>query len=233
MSGTGRVIFYSSRNEPGRVDATGAFIPEARAFKEYYGVPDENFIGIDCTKRNKPVNRRTQVIETLRQVDSLEYLAFFGHGFPDGIKFGLRRKHIGFLVGNMRAKLNLKVGLYACLAAENDVRDTNVRNVGPGTDGGFADFLRDTMVREGITDGWVDAHKTAGHTSWNPHVVRFMCEDVEDLEYGAEGGSYLVAPRSASWKRWCKALRKNTDGLRYSFLSKSELEIKNQLAKGR
>jgi hypothetical protein len=100
------------------------------------------------------------------------------------------------------------------------------------TDGGFADLLRDEMVRRGITDGWVDAHKTAGHTSWNPNVVRFLCEDVDDEEFGAEGGFYLVEPRSTYWKKWCAALRDNKSGFRYSFMTKTEFEIKTALEMG-
>jgi hypothetical protein len=226
------LVFYSKKNEPGRVDATGAFIPEAKAFKRYYGIPDENFIGVDCTKGNKPANRRDLVLGEISKREGLQVLAFFGHGFPHGIKFGLTLKYVDLLVANLRAEKDLKIGLYACLAAENDVRDTNVKGVGPGTDGGFADMLRDEMVRVGITDGWVDGHKTAGHTSWNPNVVRFLCEDVDDPEYGAEGGAYIVAPRSKYWKKWCRALKDNKSGFRYSFMTKTEFEIKKSLEVG-
>ncbi len=225
-----KLVFYSSKNVKGRKDSTGAFTPEAKKFAKFHGVSDEDLIGIDCTKTNRPGNRRAMVIQELRQRESLELLAFFGHGWPSGIQFGFNKKHINLLVGHLQATNDLKIGLYACLAAENQVRDTDHKNVGPGTDGGFADMLRDEMVRFGITRGWVDAHKTAGHTSWNPYVVRFLCEDVDDPEYGAEGGGWIVEPRSKYWKTWVQALRRNAGGIRYGFMVEDELSIKKMLS---
>lgn len=225
-----KLVFYSSRNVHGRPDATGAFIPEAKKFAKFHGVPAENLIGIDCTKRNKPGNRRAMVIKELRQRQDVELLAFFGHGWPSGIQFGFKKSHISLLVEHVMAADSLKIGLYACLAAENQVRDRDHVNVGPGTDGGFADMLRDKMVQNGIAVGWVDAHKTAGHTSWNPYVVRFLCEDVDDPEFGAKGGGWLVEPRSAYWKKWVRALRRNIGDIRYRFMVEDELTIKKMLA---
>jgi hypothetical protein len=222
------LVFYSNTNTHGRVDATGAFIPEAKKFKDFYGVPDEDFIGIDCTVKNKTKLRNT-VFHELSKRENLGLLAFFGHGWPKGIQFGIRLRHIPEMVSHMNPNKDIVVALYACLAAENDVRDTNIAQVGPGTDGGFADTLRDTLVRDkGVTDGWIDAHKTAGHTTWNPNVVRFLCSDVEDPDDGGEGGSYIVAPRSQFWKKWVRAL-KDTRNMRYWFTTHTEIEIKLRL----
>ena len=101
--------------------------------------------------------------------------------------------------------------------------------LGPATDGGFADVLRDEMVRAGLSSGWVDGHKTAGHTSFNPFLVRFLCEDVDDPEHGAEGGSWLVQPRSQLWRKWIAALKSKKNGLRYRFPFLTEMEIKMEL----
>jgi hypothetical protein len=224
-----KLVFYSSKDTHGKKDATGAFVPEAKAFARYHVIPDKDVIGIDCTKTNKASNRRAKVIQELLLREDLELLAFFGHGWPSGIQFGIRKGHIRRILDHVRATDDLKVGLYACLTAENEERDTSLKNVGPGTDGGFADTFRDEMVRHGITKGWVDGHKTAGHATWNPNLVRFLCEDVDDRDYGAEGGFYLVEPRSTYWKKWCMALSRNTQNLRYSFILKSELVLKSEL----
>ncbi len=129
-----------------------------------------------------------------------------------------------------RCTPDAKVTLFACLAAENDVRDKIVSGLGPATDGGFADMLRDEMVRRGLDAGWVDAHKTAGHTSWNPFLVRFLCSYVDDPEFGAEGGAWIVAPRSELWKNWIAALKNQKGAMRYRFPFMTEMMIKLELS---
>lgn len=225
------LVFYSAVNSKGRVDATGAFIPEAKKFAESHSIPSDRLIGIDGTSRNPAALRRAQVLNALRNYEDLDFIAFFCHGWPNGIQFGFQRKHIELLVRHFQALPTLRVCLYACLAAENDVRDNELKRLGPATDGGFADLMRDEMVRCGFTMGWVDGHKTAGHTSFNPYVVRFNCDDVDDPEFGAEGGGWVVEPRSTYWKKWISALRHNTHGMRYHFPVMDELHIKTVLDK--
>jgi len=233
VDGRDMLLFVSSRDSHGKRDASGAFVPEARGFAKYHGVPDENVIHIDCTKRNPKANRVKAVeTEMLRRVGAnLKAICFYGHGWPSGIQFGFNKQNVDQLAELIMrcAADDVKIALFACLAAENAVRDTDHKRVGPGTDGGFADLLRDKIVWRGIRHGWVDAHKTAGHTTWNPYVVRFLCEDVDDPEYGAEGGGWIVEPRTKYWKKWVAALRKNTGKLRYGFFLEEELHIKMRL----
>lgn len=227
------LVAYSNTNVKGKHDATGAFIPEAKAFAELHDIPSGNVVGIKMPKVAK-VKRRRATLDAIAHAGrdlSLEHIALFGHGWPQGIQFGFNRKHIPELVQHMAryCRPDVSVTLYACLAAENDVRDKNVKNIGPTTDGGFADVLRDEMVKQGLGHGWVDGHKTAGHTSWNPYLVRFLCEDVDDPQFGAEGGAWVVAPRSQLWKKWIKALRDKKGGLRYRFPFMTEMMIKREL----
>jgi hypothetical protein len=225
------LVFYSNTNAHGKHDATGAFIPEAEEFQKVHQIPEKNMFGIRCPRVPKK-KRRQQVLDTIESFDEpLDSIAFFGHGWPQGIQFGFNRKNLIELVDVVKNKSysTLNITLFACLAAEDDVRDRDHKNVGPGTDGGFADVLRDTMVREDILYGHVDAHKTAGHTSWNPYLVRFLCEDVDDPEFGAIGGGWLVEPRSQMWKKWVNALRDKEGGLRYRFPFMTEMEIKQEL----
>ena len=228
------LVLYSNRNTPGRKDATGAFVPEARAFAKVHGVPKELQIGMPLHGVSA-AKRRQKTFEAIYQAsrkELLDCIAFFGHGWPRGIQFGFSRKHAHALARSLTecCVSDVKIVLYACLAAENDKRDKDHANVGPGTDGGFADVLRDEIARLGLVLGQVDAHKTAGHTTWNPYVVRFLCDAVEDYREGGQGGAWIVAPGSQFWKPWMKALDNKRGGLRYRFPFLSELEIKAELA---
>jgi len=228
------LVLYSNQNRHGRKDATGAFIPEAKAFAKFHDVPEANCVGLDL-ENVPPAARRAEVYKAIHETTyqrPLDAIAFYGHGWPDGIQFGFTRDHAPELAAILGRKCekDLRVVLYACLAAENDDRDREIENVGPGTDGGFADVLRDELVRNGINDGWVDAHKTRGHTTWNPFVVRFLCSDVDDPIYGGTGGAWLVQPRSAYWKQWCRALRSKRGTLRHEFPFLDELGVKLKLS---
>jgi len=227
------LVLYSNANYPGKKDATGAFIPEAKKFSEIHGVPEENRVGLKLVNVSKKL-RRERTLDAIYETGGQERwdaIAFFGHGWPKGIQFGFNRDHIPELCEVLADCCNpdAKIILFACLAAENDVRDKEYGAVGPGTDGGFADLLRDEMVWYGLKKGWVDAHKTAGHTAWNPFVVRFLCSAVEDPLFGAVGGHWLVAPGSQQWKQWVKKLRTTLTGLRYRFPFMTEFEIMSEL----
>jgi hypothetical protein len=224
------LIFYSSKNSHVKKDATGAFIPEARAFARHYTVPDEHVIGIDCSQPKR--QRRAQVLEGIESVEGLEGLLFFCHGWPTGIQFGFNLRNLDVLAALISGHSadDIKIGLMACLTAENRERDNEVDDVGPATDGGFADQLRDMLADMGQKKGWIDGHKTAGHTSWNPRVVRFLLEDVTEEDDKHQGGAWIVQPGSRYWKRWRKALKNNTGNLRYEFFRKDELAIKQQLS---
>lgn len=230
------LVFYSNTNVRGRKDATGAFIPEAEAFARLHSIPKTNVIGIKLPRVNKE-QRRREVLNAIKRHghrDKIGAIAFFGHGWPNGIQFGFDRKHIPELVVEMTRTCtpDVKVMLFACLAAENDSKIDN-RKIGPGTDGGFCDRLRDEMARYGLGEGRVDGHLTAGHTSWNPYLVRFLCTDVFDHEYGATGGAYVVAPRSQLWRKWITALKNQKGGMRYRFPFMDEIDIKAELMNAR
>lgn len=229
------LVMYSNTNTKGKHDATGAFIPEAIAFSKYHKVPIENQLGVKCPRISKAARRR-KVLEFIKERgvenDGIEAIAFFCHGWPKGIQFGFDREHIPELTDVIRQRCvdEIFIPIYACLTAENDIRDKKKNNdIGPATNGGFADLLRDSLEKNGIKKGWVDAHKTAGHAGWNPYVVRFLMDSVSEVYNNGIGGSWLVGPRSQSWKEWIKYLRESD--LRYRFPFMTELEIKMELAK--
>jgi hypothetical protein len=227
------LIFHSSKNVHGRRDATGAFIPEARKFAKIHGVPDDQVIGVPCIGTSK-AKRRQMVLDGLSKADAwADAVAFFCHGWATGIQFGFGLKQIPELAEMLYDSCfdNAKVILYCCSTAENKEKGNN-RVISVGTDGGFADELRDEMARQGLADCQVDAHLTAGHTTRNPYVVRFLGESVEDKAQGATGGAYLVAPGSQYWRKWRNALWSKVPGLRdlrFEFPFMSELEVKQAL----
>jgi hypothetical protein len=227
------IIFHSSKNVHGRRDATGAFIPEAQAFAKFHGVPSDKLVGIPCVGTSKD-KRRKIVFDGLGYNDYFnDVVAFFCHGWSTGVQFGFSLKQIPELVEWLQASCfnDAKIILYCCSTAENREKGNN-RVISVGTDGGFADSLRDEMARQGMDNCQVDAHLTAGHTTSNPHVVRFLGESVEDKDRGATGGAYLVAPGSQYWRIWRKALWGKVPGLedlRFQFPFMTELEIKQAL----
>ncbi|WP_218251580.1 hypothetical protein, partial [Candidatus Magnetobacterium casense] len=96
--------------------------------------------------------------------------------------------------------------------------------VGPATECGFADALRDALIEQGHS-GWVDAHKTAGHTTMNPYVVRFHL----DPEVQNNGGEWIVQPGSPLWPAWVRAMR---GPMRFRFPLLDTEEIANQIRMG-
>jgi hypothetical protein len=182
-------------NSPGKRDATGAFLPEARAFARFNGGKVLLF------DNRKPTRERLiDVIDGLRG-QRAHCVAFFCHGLKGGIQVGANLRNVHVLAAALRDAGASIVPLYACDAArdaDNDRGDDNAD--GPGGVGGFASALASHGFR-------VDAHTTTAHTTKNPHVRRF--------DRGPEG-YWLVEPGSAWWPTWRAALR-DDPGFRLSF----------------
>lgn len=238
INGEDIFVFHSSENVKNKHDATGAFIPEAKKFAKLHGVPNENVFPINCVGTNKN-KRRNIVFDALnnRMLDrkrKLKSVVFFMHGMPKFIQCGIGIKHIPLFAIHLQnaCDTNVKISLYTCLTAENELRDNEKINLGPATDGGFADELRDEMARQGIIKGWVDGHKTAGHTSWNPMCVRFRCDAVKSELYGAVGGFWIVQPGSDMWKKWVKRIKGKT-GFRFRYPYMTQKQIIDELYNSR
>jgi hypothetical protein len=209
-------------NTGSKKDTTGAFQPEARAFLRFVGIGDPVLID----NRTSETDMRRQVLSALADpricTGGEPVVAFFCHGQSRKIQFGFGLAHADLLAkaiaaGSQRAR----VVLYACNAG------MDVRGAPVGGDGGFADVLRDALCRVGCVDCVVDAHTTAGHTTRNPYVRRF---EGRGSPVGGIGGSFIVQPGSALWRKWQAALR-DTD-LRFEFPFLSIGEIHNRLVSG-
>ena len=194
------VVIYSSKNVKGRRDATGAFIPEAKRFAKINNVPEENMLAVPCVGM-KAEKRREIVLDFFDEIGTrrVDMIAWFGHGWSHGIQFGFNKRNIEDLVKALPITEHKHV-LYACSTASTNKNTRNIKM--PGTDGGFADTLRDTMLNYDFTSGWVDGHLQPGHTTRNPYMIRFMVE-----EGNTKGGSYIIEPGSGLWSIWVKALK--------------------------
>lgn len=202
------VVFYSSQDSRGKHDSSGAFHPEARAFCNRHQISISRLIGVDCVDQT-PIKRRGQVLSALKSASDLDLIAFFCHGWETGFQMGFSTINIPALaraITKSRSKDRpLKVVLYACSTADNREDGCDFLNPGPGTDGGYADLLRDEIARQsgGVSraGGFVFAHLNAGHCTKNPYVVYF------DLSAEGTGGQFVVSPIVDEWKGWKTALQ--------------------------
>lgn len=219
------LAIYSSINTAGKRDASGAFIPEAEEFCRMYNVPGADRLGVNCVNYLAKY-RREEVCAFLRNRKDVDLIGIFCHGWSTGLQIGINKAHIELLVQYLKlcCRKDAKIVLYACSTASNkESRKIKVPlNIGPGTDRGFADSLRDSMLKNGFSGGWVDAHKTAGHTTRNPFVVRFYVEPTFEGDWDVPGGTWLVDPKSKLWRDWRPLLQ--TD-FRFKFPVMSEADI--------
>lgn len=199
-------------NSPGKKDATGAFLPEGRAFAKLHA---GRLLMFD--NRRKSVDRLAEVIDLLAG-QRAECVAFFCHGYRTGIQVGATLRNVHALAAALRDVGATTVPLYACDAARDAdaFRDDDLED-GPGGAGGFASALS----RHGFT---VDAHATTAHTTINPHVRRFDPHDDTDA------GEWLVTPGSPWWATWRRALRDDRD-FRLSFPLWSRERLVAELAR--
>lgn len=168
------VAVIPSTNSPGKRDVTGAFRPEALRFLRAWG-PGNGLIVFDNTKLR--AQRRAHVLEWLRDDPDVDVVAFFCHGLPGSIQAGFDRTNVDELADATDAQ---RIVLYACSA------------------GGGADPFASHLARAGHT---VWAHTTVGHTTMNPHVMKFT-----PWASGVASG-WVTEPGSAGWPSWRKRLR--------------------------
>ncbi len=236
------LIFIPKYNSHGKRDVTGAFRPEAKRFAD---AADPTGLGptvITAFDNHKPMaTRRGEVVDKMDRLIAdghmFDTVAFFCHGWADGMQAGFTRKTIGRLagrIGRLTRNPDPVIPLYCCSTGDDPKEFARGQAIaspyhhgsGPG-EGSFADVLRDEMCALGMVDCRVMGHTTVAHTTKNPHVLMF---DGMGSEYGGVGGYRPVAPGSKLWKAWKRALR-NTD-LRFRFPYMTVAEIHQELSKG-
>lgn len=226
------LVIYSSKDEPGKKDATGAFIPEAFKFASLHGVPKNDMCGVECP-RVKKQHRAEKVLEFLyssiarRDDREVDLIAWFCHGWSTGIQVGFGKDNIEeeLIEGFKGASPELKHVFYACSTASTSKESRSLN--APGTNGGFADTLRDYMVKNGFKEGWIDAHLTPGHTTQNPNLFRFYVDNAFDDTWDLNGGDWIISPKTPLWLRW-KHMIRHTD-FRYYFPMRTQTSIINDV----
>lgn len=231
------LIIYSSKNTPGInprtgkpwADATGAFQPEALRCKKVWGTSNDCVVPMDCVTIPKG-QRRVYLAHVFDHLsfrygaDSINTVGIFCHGWKNGIQLGYDRtgdRVLDFvrLLRSVCAK-DVVVILYACSAADGDDDDT--QEIGPATDGGFADKLRDMLCLEGMVYCKVYGHKTRGHATQNPHLVKF---EGGGSRGDKQGGEWVIPPDHKLWGKWKTALSTPADNMRFTFHNKSRDRI--------
>ena len=140
------MAFACSRNSAGKKDATGAFLPEARAWCAE--------MGADMHELDPSVGAgamRNRVLAVLQQAERPEAVAFFCHGWATGIQLGFKGAREAQLLGECIAARNPEcvLVLYCCSTGQ-----------------GFA-----RQVAAAMPKGVVWAHETRGHTTRNPMLT--------------------------------------------------------------
>lgn len=215
------LIFLPDRNTK-KADFSGAFLPEAKLYRQYFSIPPQNVCQIDISKDFR--ERRKEVIDFIhkqaKEDTVIRSIAFFCHGLKNKIQLGFSTQTLHTLAEVMGQYCDEEVivPIYACSTARN-LNPTIADDMEPNTvggDGGFADLLRDSLCANHMTYCRVMAHVTAGHTTTNPWV-RFF--DGDGNEEGGNGGYWVVEPKSELWKKWIKWLRTKDNRFRFPFMS--------------
>jgi hypothetical protein len=169
--------------------------------------------------------RRAACVAAIQKSTQLDVLAFFCHGWRDGLQAGFTRSNVLALARliAMHGDPDAHVLLYACQTGrDGDAQEADDREPGPGGDGGFADALRDAceVLGRRIT---VMGHTTSGGSTVNP-FARYFAPGC-----GGLGGHWYVEPESQLWQAWVRALRDPRSTLRYRFPFMSTAEIADEL----
>jgi hypothetical protein len=180
-------------DSPGKHDATGAFLPEAAAFRKLHGGSRLEFVTAQTAAK-----RRAATDSAIRGEPGLDVLATFGHGTATSlIVTGHTNATVAALGAAVReaqscefleSDTNLTVILYACSTASGRA--------------GFADHLADLLPGANV---W--AHTAAGHATWNPNT---------ELAGGPNHGDPIARPGEPLWKRWAARMH-DDQAFRLSF----------------
>ncbi len=216
------IAFHGKYDRPGKKDVTYAFRPECDRFIDTMGGHRNKIFVIDNKK--KFADRGRAVIEGCNEASedprTFDCVAFFCHGWRNGMEFGFTRrnaKSLAAAIWKATKKTNVVVPLYLCSTGSG-------RNHGAIS---FADTLRDELCKAGAVNCRVMAHSAVKHTTKNPDALFF---DGMGSPVGGTGGYPVVAVGSTIRRRWVAALR-NTD-LRFRFPFMRLGAIHNELLKG-
>jgi hypothetical protein len=207
-------IFASNVNHPEVCpqfpnDATGGFIPGAKAFKEIHQITSDIFF---FDHRDPDATKRQRVLHEIQTFpDKLELIAYFGHGVKNGLSsVGFYNQHAPDLAAAIRsnAERGIKVVLYACSAGAL------------ATDSFAATLARELDAADGVVFGHIPP---PGHAFAYPHVSVF---------YGSDPGRRVIDVGAPLWSAWAKAIQagnsipptKNSFWARFPVMTRAEIE---------
>lgn len=212
-----KLILAPAHNTGDKRDATGAFQPEAKAFR----IAHREETSVKLFDNSKVMATRfAEVMAWIGNCDpgSVDTLVTFCHGFKSGLQIGATVANAPRFAGALALAFGPRprIVMYSCDAARDADNDrSDDVEPGPGGEGGYADRLRDELVKRGVMVT-IYAHATAGHATWNPWVRRF---DPDDLA----GGRWIIRPHSSQWSAWKRALR-GPLRFRFPYLTQEEIE---------
>lgn len=216
FKGKPAIVMVPAYDSIGRKDSSGAFKPEAQRLIKH--------LDLNATLRlfdnnRAPADRRKEVSLAFQRVQSAELCAFLCHGWKDGIQAGFNMQTVQTLAADiaLACTSTATVALYCCDTASN-AKDSDDKRGGPGGLGGFASELYQALNKRGFT-GQLWAHTTAGHTTQNPYVRIWSCDESVPLAHWA------VEPESDEFAPWRRLLATTT--LRYSMLTCETLDELN------
>lgn len=219
------IIARAIKDKAGKKDASRVFLPESLLVKQALESAGLVVRVVDLVGRPEPL------WAVLWTVTDLEGLVYLGHGLPLALSSaGLRGRVAAWeLARRMAASVpptpprGLRVTFYACSAADNPVKK-GVSLDGPGTDGGFADEVRDELCRQGCPWSIVYAHATAGHATKNPFLAAF---EGRGSPLGGQGGSAVVRAKGPLWAAWKRFMADPSDepSLRHRLPTMSSDEV--------
>lgn len=207
-------IFASNVNHPEVCppqwpnDATGSFIPGAKAFKKTHDL-DSDIFWFD--HHWSAADKRQRIIHEIQTIpEPLDAIAYFGHGVKNGLS------SVDFYIANVpelaatilsKAADGIQVILYAC--------DTGVLS-----NDGFAATLARALATKNAT---VYGHlPPPGHAFANPMFAEFT---------GTEPGRLVIDRMGPAWKPWVDAFEAgrqkpevNTLWARFPMMSQVQIE---------
>lgn len=192
------LIAYSSTDRKGKKDASGAFIPEAFAFKKLH---EFQYVQLTPIPQDIPKEKRFKIIMDAL-FNPIDTFVYFGHGTPNGLPgLGINRSNVDVFAKKLDSLIEPhgRIILFACLA---------------GKGFGIGDLL-DTKVKENVK---TYSHLTAGHTDWNPFVEY-------SGEGPTRSGIPIITASDPLWPLWIKRLKEDQKfRLTFPFLSYGEIE---------
>lgn len=211
------LLLVPEYNARGKRDFVSAYRPEAEAFARLHHTPQP--ILFDNTRvRPERLRRVRHEIECIGP-NALDGLAIFGDGGKHELQIGAHVGRVTLLADSIRRVVPrnavITIALYCGHGGVSRTEPLAPDPPGPGSDGGFAEALRNEL-RWHDTAATIFAPDKHGHCTFNPYVRRY--------DHGeTAGGHWIVAPGSELWSRWQRALKSTDLRFRYPFMGEFEV----------